>query len=82
MEGTIQALKQAYQQSLRTFQEEQCQYLTGVFEEHHQSEVGILNERFAETETVMEQQNSLLQDELMAESALRKEKAARNEAPS
>ena len=57
MEGTIQALKQAHQQSLRTFQEEQCQYLTGVFEEHHQSEVGILNERFAETETVMEQQS-------------------------
>ena len=82
MEGTIQALKQAHQQSLRTFQEEQCQYLTGVFEEHHQSEMGILNERFAETETVMEQQNSSLQDELMAaESALRKEKAARKEAP-
>ena len=82
MEGTIQALKQAHQRSLRTFQEEQCQYLTGVFEEHHQSEVGVLNERFAETETVMEQQNSLLQDELMAaESALRKEKAARKEAP-
>ena len=82
MEGTIQALKQAHQQSLRTFQDEQCQYLTGVFEEHHQSEVGILKEGFAETETVMEQQNSLLQDELTAaESALRKEKAARKEAP-
>ena len=66
MEGTIQALKQAHQQSLRTFQEEQCQYLTGVFEEHHQSEVRILNERFAETEIAMEQQNSLLQDKLMA----------------
>ena len=81
MEGTIQSLKEAHHQSLRTFQEEQCQHLTGVFEEHHQSERGILNERFAETETVMEQQNSLLQDELTAaESALRKEKAARKQA--
>ena len=43
--------------------------------------VGILNERFAETETAVEQTNSLLQDELSAaESALRKEKAARKEA--
>ena len=82
MEGTIQSLKEAHHQSLRTFQEEQSQYLTGVFEEHHQSEMGILNERFAETETVMEQQNSLLLDELTAaESALRKEKAARKQAP-
>ena len=40
-----------------------------------------MSERFAETENVMEQQNSLLQDELLAaECALRKEKAARKEA--
>ena len=77
MEGTIQSLRESHNRSLRTFQEEQSQYLTRVFEEHHQSEVGILNERFAETEIVMEQQNSLLQDELSAaESALQKEKAA------
>ena len=54
MEGTIQSLREAHSQSLRTFREEQSQYLTRVFEEHHQSKVGILNERFAETEFVME----------------------------
>ena len=74
MEGTIQSLKEARNRSRRTF--------TGIFEEHHESEEWILNERFAETETVMEQENSLLQDELSAaESALRKEKAARKQAP-
>ena len=56
--------------------------MTRVFEEHHQSEVGILNEGFAEREIVIEQQNSLLQDELWAaESAIRKEKAAKKDAP-
>ena len=70
MEGTVQSLREAHNRSLTTFQEEQSQYLSRVFEEYHQSEVGILNEGFAETETVMEQQNSLLQDELpVAENA-------------
>ena len=41
MEGTIQSLREAHNRSLRTFQEEQSQYLTRVFEEHHESEVGI-----------------------------------------
>ena len=63
LEGTIQSLRETHNHSLRIFQEEQSQYLTRVFEEHHQSEMGILREGFAETETVMEQQNCLLQDE-------------------
>ena len=41
MEGTIQSLKEAHNRSRRTFQEEQSQCLTGIFEEHHESEVGI-----------------------------------------
>ena len=82
IERTIQSLREAHNRSLRTLQEEQSQYRTRVFEEHHQSEVGILNERFAETETVMEQQNSLLQDELWAAaSAFPKERQRRSATP-
>ena len=57
LECAIQSLREAHDKGLRVFQEEQSQYLTTVFEEHHQSEVLLMNHRFAETETVMEQQN-------------------------
>ena len=56
LESTIQFLREAHDEGLRVFQEEQWQYMTRDFEEHHQSEVEITNQRFVETETVMEQQ--------------------------